>query len=71
VVDFTHVEDTEVVHDLRRTPGTTVRALRTGVFEQLTLRFGPGGSSALKNKNVRLAIAYGLDRGTMARSSGE
>ena len=66
-VDFTQVEDTVALHGLRRLPDTAVRALRSYGFEQLTLRLGPGGSPALRSAFVRRAIAYGLDRGRMAR----
>jgi peptide/nickel transport system substrate-binding protein len=38
-----------------------------GTFEHLDLRLGPGGHPALRNKLVRLALAYGIDRGRLVR----
>src|SRR5262249_52181409 len=67
-VDFGVAEDPDALRGLRRLSGTTVRPLRSDAFEHLTLRLGEGGNPALKNKLVRQAIAYGLDRRRMART---
>jgi peptide/nickel transport system substrate-binding protein len=40
---------------------------RWASWEHYEIRVGPGGHPALKNKLVRQAIAYGIDRGAIAR----
>jgi ABC-type transport system substrate-binding protein len=66
-VDFTYARDSEIVPDLRRIRSTTVRLQHTNGWEHLTLRLRAGGHPALRLKLVRQAIAYGIDRGEIAR----
>ncbi len=54
--------DTGIVSDLRRIPGIRVSSTPSTGWEHLALRVGPGGHPALKNKLVRRALAYGIDR---------
>ena len=49
-------------------PGVKVIAGRTIGLDHLALRRGPGGHPALKNKLVRRALAYGIDRKAIART---
>ncbi len=52
---------------LRREPGLRVAATPGAAFEHFDLRIGPGGHSALKNKLVRRALAFGIDRAALVR----
>jgi peptide/nickel transport system substrate-binding protein len=52
---------------IRQERGTRVSVTPAGTFEHLDLRLGPGGHPALRNKLVRLALAYGIDRGRLVR----
>ena len=48
-------------------PGIRVRAVRLLRYEHFAIRVGRGGHPALRNKLVRQAIAYGIDRLTFAK----
>ena len=61
-VDIAFARDTEIVPDLRRIRSAKVTSLRSNGWEHLTLRLGPGGHPALRNKLVRQALAYAIDR---------
>jgi peptide/nickel transport system substrate-binding protein len=61
--------DAEVLARLRRMPGVTVRTGPGPGLEHLVLRVGPGGPAALRDRRVRQALAYGLDRNALARAS--
>jgi peptide/nickel transport system substrate-binding protein len=52
---------------LRREPGIRVLAEPTPRFEHFAIRVGDGGHPALRNKLVRRAIAYGVDRVALIR----
>jgi peptide/nickel transport system substrate-binding protein len=52
---------------LRREPGLRVTSPPSSNFEPLSIRVGRGGHPALKNRLVRQAIAFGLDRAGLAR----
>ena len=60
--------DPAVIPELRSTPGLKVVSFRLLGVNQLTLRLGPGGHPALRSKLVRRALAYGIDRGAIART---
>lgn len=66
-VDLAYERDTVTAPDLRRIPGTRVLLYRTNGWEHLTLRLGAGGHPALRNKLVRQALAYGIDRAEIVR----
>ncbi|HLG08306.1 MAG TPA: ABC transporter substrate-binding protein [Gaiellaceae bacterium] len=57
----------EAVTRLRRAPGIELRVYPGIAWEQLAIRVGPGGHPALKNKLVRRALAYGIDREAIVR----
>ena len=67
-VDVVFTRDPAVIPELRRTPGLKVVPFRLLGVNQLTLRLGPGGHPALRSKLVRRALAYGIDRGAIART---
>jgi peptide/nickel transport system substrate-binding protein len=52
---------------IRRKPRLRVSAAQGATFEHLDFRLGPGGHPALRNKLVRRALAYGLDRPAIVR----
>jgi peptide/nickel transport system substrate-binding protein len=66
-VDFAYFRDTEIVPDVRRIPGTTVRLHRTNGWEHLDFRIREGGHPALAIKEVRQAFAYSIDRAEIVR----
>ena len=71
-VDFTYARDTEIVTDLRRIRGMTVRLHRSNGWEHLDLNRASGGHPALRNKGVRQAFAHSIDRAeTVRRLWGE
>jgi peptide/nickel transport system substrate-binding protein len=55
------------VPPLRRAAGIRVHAAPTNRLDHFAIRVGPGGHPALKNKLVRRALAYGLDRDALVR----
>ena len=57
----------EVAVELRRDSALDVTARQGLLVEHLELRLGAGGHPALKNKLVRRALAYGIDRGAILR----
>jgi peptide/nickel transport system substrate-binding protein len=61
--------DVAVVARLRRMPGVTVRTAISSGLESLQLRVGPGGPAVLRDRRVRQALAYGLDRNALARAA--
>jgi peptide/nickel transport system substrate-binding protein len=61
--------DAEVLARLRRMPGVTVRSVPGPGLEHLVLRVGPGGPAALRDRRIRQALAYGLDRNALARAA--
>ena len=66
-VDFAHLRDPSIVPSLRRIPGVRVVAAPSLGWDHLALRIGPGGHPALRQKLVRRALAYGIDRIAIAR----
>ena len=52
---------------LRKESGIRVLAEPTPRFEHFAIRVGPGGHPALRNKLVRRALAYGIDRAEVVR----
>jgi len=52
---------------LRRAAGIRVYAVPTNRLDHFAIRVGPGGHPALKNKLVRRALAYGIDRDALVR----
>jgi ABC-type transport system substrate-binding protein len=53
---------------LKRARGIKVLASPGLFWEHLEVRVGPGGNPALKNRLVRQALAYGIDRGAIVRN---
>jgi peptide/nickel transport system substrate-binding protein len=53
--------------EVERLPGWRVASWPSPQDEHLVFRLGPGGHPALKNKLVRRALAYGIDRVQIAR----
>lgn len=53
--------------DVRRDSGVTFRTTPVGAWEHLDFRLGYGGNPLLKDKRVREAIAYGIDRVALAQ----
>ncbi len=66
-VDFAYARDTEIVPDLRQVRDTVVRLHRTNGWEHLDFRVAAGGHPALRNKLVRQAFAYSIDRAEIVR----
>jgi peptide/nickel transport system substrate-binding protein len=56
-----------VARDFLRIPGTRHRYVAGFRFEHFEVRQGPGGHPALRNKLVRQALAYGIDRAALVR----
>ena len=58
--------------ELRRqpAPGISVRTVALDSIEHFDIRIGEGGHPALRNRLVRQALAYGIDRDEIARSAG-
>jgi peptide/nickel transport system substrate-binding protein len=50
------------------TPGIKVVSTPGPSMERLVIRVGPGGHRALRDKRVRRALAYGIDRESLVRS---
>jgi peptide/nickel transport system substrate-binding protein len=67
-VDMASTRDIGILSELRSTPGMEVLPLRLDGLDFLHLRLGPGGHPALRNKLVRRALAYGIDREAIART---
>ncbi len=57
----------DFVSDLREIPGARVRSRATPFWEHIAIRVGQGGHPALRNKLVRRALAYGIDREAIVR----
>jgi peptide/nickel transport system substrate-binding protein len=56
-----------VVAAVRRQPAVRVVARASTAFEQLSIQLGPNAHPALRNKLVRRALAYGIDRTVLVR----
>jgi peptide/nickel transport system substrate-binding protein len=56
-----------VVPAVRRQPGIRMVAPAGSAFEQLAIQLGPNAHPALRNKLVRRALAYGIDRPALVR----
>jgi peptide/nickel transport system substrate-binding protein len=56
-----------VVSALRREPGVRVLAEPSAGYQSFAFRLGPGGHPALRQKLVRRALAYGIDRDALVR----
>lgn len=54
---------------LQGVPGVGPRAVRNVGWDQFTIRAGPGGHPALRNKLVRRALAFGIDRDQLVRAA--
>jgi peptide/nickel transport system substrate-binding protein len=65
--DFVVTRETGIVPDLRRVTGVRAVVVPTNGLEQLTIRSGPGGHPALRQKLVRRALAYSIDRLAIVR----
>jgi peptide/nickel transport system substrate-binding protein len=52
---------------VRREPGVRLVAPAGAAFEQLAVQLGPKAHPALRNKLVRRALAYGIDRAALVR----
>jgi peptide/nickel transport system substrate-binding protein len=61
------VSDEDTFVALRRNSGLKVAAVEAQGFEHFAFRVRPGGHPALRNKLVRKAFAYGVDRVAIAR----
>jgi peptide/nickel transport system substrate-binding protein len=59
----------ELAAEARRIPGWRTVVWPTLAMEHLMFRVGPGGHPALRNRLVRRAIAYGIDRVALARQA--
>jgi peptide/nickel transport system substrate-binding protein len=57
----------DVVPALRREPGVRVLAEPSAGYQSFAFRIGPGGHPALRNKLIRRALAYGIDRAALVR----
>jgi peptide/nickel transport system substrate-binding protein len=58
-----------LVADLRQEPGISVPSnQRSSAWEHLDIRSGRDGHPALKDKRIRRALAYGLDRAAIVRN---
>jgi peptide/nickel transport system substrate-binding protein len=75
-IDFTSIPPglaapitAELAADMRRIPGWRVVVWPTLSTEHLMIRVGPGGHPALRNRLVRRALAYGIDRVALARQA--
>jgi peptide/nickel transport system substrate-binding protein len=66
-IDVMQAVPPEAIPALRRRPGTAVSTTPGFGFEHFELRRGPGGRPALRNKLVRQALAYGIDRVAIVR----
>jgi peptide/nickel transport system substrate-binding protein len=60
--------DPETEPNYRRIPGMKQRYGPGRAWEHFEIRMGSGGHPALKNKLVRRALAYGLDRAAIVRA---
>ena len=56
--------------ELRQLPGVSLLARPGATMEHLLIRVGEGGHPALRNKLVRRALAFGIDREALARTHG-
>jgi peptide/nickel transport system substrate-binding protein len=54
-----------VVSELRREPGVKVLAEPSAGYQSFAFRIGPGGHPALRNKLIRRAIAYAINRAAL------
>jgi len=59
--------DREAVAYLRRIPGVRILSVLAPIWEHFDIRIGSGGHPALRNKLVRRALAYGVDRPAIVR----
>ena len=67
--DVAGTRDPTIIPDLRSIPGVNVRVVRLDAVDFLHLRVRPpGGHSALGDKRVRQALAYGIDRDAIVRA---
>jgi peptide/nickel transport system substrate-binding protein len=60
--------DPAAASELRRIPGTKIAAVPLWGVDHLALNRGPGGHPALRDRRVRRALAYGIDRVGIARA---
>jgi peptide/nickel transport system substrate-binding protein len=56
-----------VVPALRREPGVKVLAEPSAGYQSFAFRIGPGGHPALRQKLIRRALAYAIDRAALVR----
>jgi peptide/nickel transport system substrate-binding protein len=56
------------VESFRRLPGVRVSTVAGPIWEHVDIRMGPGGHPALKRKQIRRALAYGIDRAAVTRA---
>jgi peptide/nickel transport system substrate-binding protein len=67
-IDVTLLVTPEEASQARRLPGWRVLGWPPPAAEHLTFRVGPGGHPALRQKLVRQALAFGIDRVAIARA---
>jgi peptide/nickel transport system substrate-binding protein len=60
--------DPTVAREFLRIPGVEHRRAPGFRWEHFEIRIGPGGHPSLRNKLVRRALAYGIDRAALVRS---
>jgi ABC-type transport system substrate-binding protein len=58
----------DLVSELRRVPGASLRFRPGFAWEHVDLRIGQGGHPALKSKLVRQALAYAINRAALVRA---
>ena len=66
-LDFAYSQDPSFVSELRRVPGVRVFQTTTDRWEHIDIRMDQGGHPALRDKRVRRALAYGIDRVNIVR----
>jgi peptide/nickel transport system substrate-binding protein len=66
--DVVVTADPARVSELRRFRGTRILALPFEGVDHLALNMGPAGHPKLRDKRVRRALAYGIDRARIARA---
>ena len=66
-LDVATVGPPAFVPAVRRVPGVRLVTAAASDFEQLAVQLGPNAHPALRNKLVRRALAYGIDRTALVR----
>jgi peptide/nickel transport system substrate-binding protein len=58
----------DIARQVRQAPGWRVEAWPTSAYEHLVFRVGPNGHRALKDRRIRQALAFGVDRVAIANT---